>query len=430
MHRSKKRLYGNYGRFIVMAIAAFMLILMASSGGWAATQSIVGDPLEIYCDDTGQMALWFYQSGSPVYQYYGENSWGSVIMFDDNATTKKYADPYHQEYDQTGVTVFTGVSNTKPNDWAVDTVMDAGDSGVRVSQNVQYTDSRSYYKMTWTITNQSDKTYQNCKFFHGGDAYFGGDDRSQSYWDANLGMVYMRNPDVSGIMGFYGGLGSPADRYYGGSYYTGCQQAIAGELANTVDPTFVDSGYHLQWNRASLAPGEAWVITAYEKWTEAGDVQVMAPAEQTASGETVDLSFIVQNFQVGSDTFDLTASSGLGWAISFPGGNTVTLAAGESATVTVRVALPAGSNGLTDTVTLTATSHAVPSITNSDSTQVASTNEVVPVVPEDNPTPTHHKDGSWCFISTAEAPAHTTVMLFLMVGICLGLCVLTRRTNG
>ena len=51
----------------------------------------------------------------------------------------------------------------------------------------------------------------------------------------------------------------------------------------------------------------------------AGDVQVLAPADQAgAPGSTVDLAFTVQNFQDTEDTFDLEAASNLGWDVSLP----------------------------------------------------------------------------------------------------------------
>lgn len=413
---------GRGVRYVIMSIAVLPLVLATAPGVRAETQSIDGDPLDIHCQDTGLMALWFQD----VYQYYSEDAWGSVLMFDSGETTMKYADPYHQDWGDY-MTEFTPVTNGKPGPWQIDTVMDAGDSGVRITQSVQYTNGFAYYKMTWTITNQGSSTYTNCKFFHGGDAYFAGDDRAQSFWDEGLGMVYLRNPGLSGIMGFYGGLGSRADRYYGGYYGDGNDMAVDVELSNTVDPEFLDAGYYLQWNRASLAPGETWTITAYEKWTDAGNVQVMAPAEQTGTeGGTVSLSFIVQNFQEASDTFTLAAASDLGWQTSLPGGGSVTLDGGESATVTVQVTVPADSESLTDTVTLTATSQADPSVTNTDSVQVTSTASTEPPVAPPAAVHRHHGD-RWCFISTAETSSGFNGVLVLTACVFLGLGCLVRR---
>ncbi|MCE5276116.1 MAG: hypothetical protein LLG43_13405, partial [Deltaproteobacteria bacterium] len=67
MEHCLKGLHKTRVRFIALAATA-LLIMTASSSVWAETQSIVGDPLEIYCGDTGLMALWF----GGVAQYYGD----------------------------------------------------------------------------------------------------------------------------------------------------------------------------------------------------------------------------------------------------------------------------------------------------------------------------------------------------------------------
>lgn len=429
MHRRKSVYVWNSVRFLIVAMAALPIVFLAASNVQAHEQSIAhqhidGDPLDIVAYDTGQMELSFQD----IYQYFARLAWGSVLIFTNGELVEKYSDDYHDGY---GATVFTPVSNTKPNDWEIDTVMGAGTTGMTVTQKVEYTNTFSYYKMTWTITNNSDATYTDCKFIHGGDSYFAGDDRAQSYWDESLGMVYLRNPGVSGLMGFYGGAGSRADRYYGGNYYTGNQQAVAGELSNTVDPTFLDAGYNLQWNRASLAPGQTWTITAYEKWTEAGNVQVMAPAEQTVvKGSTIDLAFTVQNFQAAEDTFDLQAESELGWPVSFPGGNSVTVPSGQSVTVIVRVAPPAGTDTSEDTITLSATSRTDESVFNDDSVKLTGTPGEV-VVPEEPEEPGdtggyRHHDGN-CFVSAAET---SNAGILILAAIVIGLGCLVRSKTA
>jgi hypothetical protein len=448
MYHGQQVVSGSDVRTVILALAVLPIILVSAPSVRADSpevpfQEITGIPLDIACFDTGQMAAYVWDAtanegeGEYVGQYYSDDSWGSVLFFDNGDTTLKYGNPYHKgiydyEYEEGGMATFTAVSNTMPSDWEADTVMGAGESGVTVTQKVQYTNGAAYYKMTWTITNGSGTTYTNCTFIHGGDAYFADNDDAQSYWDDNLGMVYLRNPGLSGLMGFYGGLGSRADGYNGGDYYDGDVMAVAGELDNTVDPEFIDCGYHLQWNRASFAPGETWTITAYEKWTEAGDVQVMAPAEQTATkGDTVSLSFVVQNFQADTDTFDLEAASDLGWPVSLPDGDTVTLDAGQSATITVDVIVPAESESWEDTITLTATSQATEGVTNSDSVMVTGTDSGEPPVPPvDNPTTvSRHHGGSWCFISTAEASSSSAGILILIACIFLGLGSLIRRRS-
>ena len=63
---------GRGVRYVIMSIAVLPLVLATAPGVRAETQSIDGDPLDIHCQDTGLMALWFQD----VYQYYSEDAWG------------------------------------------------------------------------------------------------------------------------------------------------------------------------------------------------------------------------------------------------------------------------------------------------------------------------------------------------------------------
>jgi hypothetical protein len=413
MHHKKENI-GTWFSFITISLISLTLVILASTSARADTQSIIGDPLEIYCYDTGQMAV-KYQG---VHQYYGDdpeapgNEWGSVLMFDYGSTTQKYADPYHyREVGDAQTTIFTGEQNYKPGTWHILTKMNAGDSGVELQQETFYTGGDNYYTMYWEIRNTSNRTYRNCKFFHGGDAYFADSDEARSFWDINLGMIYLRNPGLSGLMGFYGGEDSPADRFYGGEYKIGDQQAIDGELSNTVDSDFVDAGYHLQWNLDRLRPGEVWMITAYEKWTEPNYVQVLGPGDQTGpAGYTEEMTFIVKNFEAVPDTFDLEVTSALGWPIAV-NHDAIVLAGGASAEIYVSLDLPADSSGLEDTITLTATSQAEPSINNSDSAKIESYTHI-----SDNG---GGSDSGGCTIYTSPQTAPFDPIILLLVTVAM-----------
>ncbi|HQI02662.1 MAG TPA: hypothetical protein PLA18_15405 [Deltaproteobacteria bacterium] len=438
MRQEKRDFFGNYVRYVIMAMAALPIILSAAPSVRACDeipdQQILGDPIDITCYSSGQMELYF-QNLRQYKDYYPGCSWGSILMFDYGETTKKYADLYHACHDW-HLTAFTPVSNTKPNDWEIDTVLSAGYSGVTITQKVEYTNGNGYYKMTWFITNGSGKTYENIKFFHGGNATFGGLDNAASYWNSDLGMVYLKNPEVGGYMGFYGDpdpeTGSVADRYFGGSVYEGMWQAISGNLSNTVDPSNdTDAGYYLQWNLDSLAPGETWIITAYERWTGEGGVEVSAPEEQSVTkGNTVDLAFTIQNLQATTDTFDLEAESDLGWPVSLPGGNSVTIEPGQSVTVIVRVELPEGEDESVDMITLTAISQADPGLAGSGSVDITGIPGGKLIDPEDSDDSTrrrHHND--YCFISTAESSSNFSILVLAAIFIGLGYIIRFRTAD-
>jgi hypothetical protein len=179
-------------------------------------------------------------------------------------------------------------------------------------------------------------------------------------------MVFVANETTGavGIMGLYGGPQTQPNNYDEGNYYDVVwTNAMAGQLTNTTDSDLEDAGYGLQWNRATLAPGETWTIVAYEKFTGPGDLQVIAPPGQTVNyGDTVTYQFIVLNLQTTDDTFNLQTASSNGWPTALPNGNTVTIPTRTSATVEVTLATASGPSS--DSLTLTATSQtfAVPEI--------------------------------------------------------------------
>ncbi len=266
---------------------------------------------------------------------------------------------------------FTPVSHEKDGDWVIRTVYDAGSSGIRITQTIDYTDGSAYYRKSWTLENESDeKTYTDLRFIHGGDAYFGGYDSSLGHWDPSLRMVYLTNPDmgISGIMGFYGAASSPADNYFEGRYYDVYDNIVGGQLPDSVRDDYHDSGYALQWNRASLAPGESWTIVSYEKWTEAGFVQVFAPSDGEGSpGDTISYLFTVSNEQSDDTLFNFSAVSVSGWDVVLPV-TSLTIPAGEAANVEVKLTVAADAVvGAEDILTLIAVAADDESVTNADS---------------------------------------------------------------
>jgi len=330
--------------------------------------TINGTPLVIEVGNEGTLAV--YVNGT--HQYFSEDAWGSVLYLNYGVEGETaYGTSYFQYYTDYGVDLpFNAVSNDQVSSCDIQTILDAGDSGVRVVQEVTYIDGERYYKKTWNITNNGDVTWTNLRFLHGGDTYFGGDDASQGYYDDNLNMVYLTNPDpsIDGIMGFYAHPLTPADHYEEGGYSIVCRNIAGGQLADTVEGSDVDAGYGLQWNRGSLAPGETWTIEAFEKWTEAGFVQVIAPAgESASSGTDLVYNFLVQNMDDDAVSFDLAAESSNGWTVSVDP-STVNIAGGASELIDVTLSIPGDAlHGTTDSLELTATSQADAGVNNSDS---------------------------------------------------------------
>lgn len=364
--------------------------------------SIQGMPLTIdSMSDLGSLSVYRYQAadGDYVQQYY--DTFESYLRLGGVVYNS-----YGGGYDGLGdgflpPASFVPVSQTQVNPWTINTTVDAGESGVRILQTISYVNGSSYYTKTWRISNLGQTTYTDVGFLHGGDTYFGGDDRSMGHWEPSLGMVYLTNPDptIAGIMGFYGDRTTPASHHYENWYGNVWSALESGHLDDTVVPDFIDAGYGLEWDRSTLAPGDVWTITSYEKWTEAGLVQVFAPQEETAPvGTKVTLPFIVTTFQQGVRpqgqvgllsispspiALDLSVSSDLGWPVSLPQGSSIAVIPGVATTVDVEVTVPwTALAGDRSTITLTASSRGEMASTGSDSTVVeAEAPAVTDVIP-------------------------------------------------
>ena len=344
---------------------AFVAALFVGGTASAATQTISGDPIDVKVFDAGRIEP-YYDNWASGYQYFSQNACNNVLWLDGGSIG--FDCPDASTADCSSCTDFTAVSNSKPDAWTIETVYDAGSAGVRITQRIEYVNGAKYYNMHWSIENTGSFTYTDLRFMHGGDTYFGGLDSSNGHYDSGLDMVYLTNAGVTGIMGLLGTPTSPIDHYiednYGSSGVRGAM-CSGSHLPDTVNPSYVDAGYAVEWDRDTLAPGDVWEIEAIEKWTSEGDVQVFAPAGQSGYvGDTFDYSFVVQNLQGSSDTFDLSTISSPGWTVSLPDGSTVTIGAGSSETVLVRVATTSVGTALT---TLIATSQSDANINNSDS---------------------------------------------------------------
>ncbi|NQU66899.1 MAG: T9SS type A sorting domain-containing protein [Candidatus Marinimicrobia bacterium] len=327
-----------------------------------STLTIIGNPLDITVSDAGMISATF----NDIRQYY--STYRTYLFYNDTTIHN--------------LNTYTAVSNSQPDPWTIVTVLDDTTSTVRLTQTVSYTEGSKYYSVVWSLQNNSGNTYTNSSLIHGGDTYFGGYDSSEGHYDATLGMVYLTNPNplVDGIMGFYGHPDTPADHYYEGNYSINYLNMRNGSLPDSVNGSFLDAGYSLQWDRSSFAPGEVWTITAYEKWTEAGNVQVFAPAPQNAQpGDVVSYSFNVQNLQSATDNFTLSTLSTQGWNVNISGGNTIGIGAASTAHITVELTVPAGltTGTYSDVLTLTATSQSDGNVTNSDA--VTTTVEVTDI---------------------------------------------------
>jgi len=361
--------YSNSIKVVSALFLSLIFIFNQFSFAFAATQTISGDPIDLEVEDSG-LIIPYFDNWVSRYQYYNYRAKNNVLWLNDG--TLGFDAVSASTADCSGCTDFTPVSNSKPDSWTIVTIYDAGTTGIRITQTISYLDGAKYYNMNWSIANTGSTTYTDLMWMHGGDTYFGGMDSANGNYDAGLDMVYLTNSGVTGIMGLLGTPASPIDHYYEANYSLVRSALSSGSsLPDTVNASYVDAGYAVEWDRVSLAPGEVWEVSAIEKWTASGDVQVLSPAGQSGNvGDTFTYNFTIQNLQSSADIFDLTTNSSEGWTVALPGGTTVSIGAGASAVVQVLVTATAAG---TDLTTLTATSQTSSEVTNDGSVTTIAT---------------------------------------------------------
>lgn len=429
-HKSRK-----YGRWIIIFMLCSTWIMSAFAPQASANQGVfyIGgkltdgkqDPLKVELNSHGEVTAYLWQQvhGTTQYQRQHFSTMATNLFLSESDTTTRYYTPTAGGENMQGVvhqllgegTLSQPYADTLETTWALD------QGNVELKLKIHYAGNESYYEKQWTIHNKSsDKTYSNLRLIHGGDTLFGGEDSARSYWDPLLNMVYLINSNMNqfGVMGFAGKNTSPADRYFGGHYGVGIQAASQGNLPNTVEANYADAGYHLQWNRASLAPHETWVIESTETWTPAGVLQVIAPPSQTtAPNSTVSYLFKLQNFQAVDDQFEVQAVSAHGYQTDIREGAIIDAAKdGAIKNVTVDVVIPPGAAG-SDTITLHAVSKSDSAIKNSASvTTIIDQN--IPVITKVTPLPAQVSKGIpqivTVGINTANAPDGAKVQVELL----------------
>src|SRR5512138_1559332 len=155
----------------VLAIASLILTQIAHGAIQYINQNAPA-PLEIAVRDDSVPGVWVQQpNNARIHQYYSGFGWASTIQFIAGDTTSTYST-------RTGglvaVSNTTSGSGTTSNPFVITTVVDVGDSGVRLTQRVSYVNGDRTLRKTWSLTNSSETLYEDLRFFHGGDTYFGG----------------------------------------------------------------------------------------------------------------------------------------------------------------------------------------------------------------------------------------------------------------
>lgn len=337
----------------IFYISIFMLIPSLVLADQTITGTASAGNLSVTVQDDGRMNVERYDGTNWESQIFGGSSKGSHLRINGSKCRLGY-------FSGTSATL---VSNTQSGN-TITTIWSCLDNS-QVKQETTYIDGNAYIGLKWTITNTSAETLSDLRFFHGEDTYLRGSDSGSGLWESashSVGVTKQVPPSsgnwqkltLQGITEPYG--------YDSQSYYQVYMNIDSGALSNTLDTNEgTDNGYALEWRTETLDSSSSWIIRAYEKFGDvsAGGLLVSPPiAAEVGAGDSVDITYVVTNNTVSSEDANFALSMDLeGWSASLISPSSlVTIPAGESREVVVRVDAPSDAN-LEDTcrVTLTAT---------------------------------------------------------------------------
>ncbi|MBN2890886.1 MAG: gliding motility-associated C-terminal domain-containing protein [Bacteroidales bacterium] len=172
---------------------------------------------------------------------------------------------------------------------------------IEATLTIYYPPESDYVNYAWEITNISNSTMNDLRFFQGGDTYSYGDDYGIGYWDGPTNTVGCQKPGNGGIVSVF--LQSIETPFQHESSYWGWYSGVESHIMNnalTGDVVLVshDNAIALEWRKAPLEVGETWEIHTIEKYSDKDitNLMVTAPYNQTIyQGETKYLTFNIKN---------------------------------------------------------------------------------------------------------------------------------------
>ena len=181
--------------------------------------------------------------------------------FDQHSSTATGNLPSPQPFKPVSQTPVTG-SGTSADPFSVTTVVDAGSSGLRISERDRYVVGERFYTSEITISN-STGAEQTASLYHAGDCYLAGVDDGYGFNDSAAGGIFCaanaNNQPHARIIGFRAVGSESAGFTYVENFYGTVWSMIDGSpFPNTCDCDInQDNGAGLQWSVVVPAGGQA-----------------------------------------------------------------------------------------------------------------------------------------------------------------------------
>ena len=224
-------------------------------------QSVTSSPLSFYVNDDTSTAMYY----NGLQQFYGQNAEGVFIWVNGLVYGPGYVPAGLGTYAYTPVSNSLSGTGTSANPWKVTTVVDVGDSGLRIQQEIKYVDGDAYVTYSWRVSNTTNNDI-SYSLFHAADLYTENNDYGYGYYDGSTGAIGGYNASRT----FYQYLQpiTPSSHFFEG-FYGDTWQRIGDTFGpgagfdDTYRPNdYIDNSAGLQWNRA-LSANNVDIISDY-----------------------------------------------------------------------------------------------------------------------------------------------------------------------
>jgi len=247
--------------------------------------TISGNPLTInVAEDLSLQIFYVGQADGQVYPPWGTEADSGLLAWIGGNVYGPDWDGHSGGSAAIDVTDWTPVSQTGPtgsgtaaDPWVVTTVVDAGTTGLRITETLSYVNGEQYFRQNWQVCNNSGASI-TATFFHAADLYLQGSDDGYGYYDAATGAVGGYNQTMDWYEIFV--PITPASAYEEDGYYTIWMHIGTGPTSpgtgfdNSINPAYIDNGAGLQWSDVAIAAGGC---TTLSDWWSFGTTPQLPP---------------------------------------------------------------------------------------------------------------------------------------------------------
>jgi Ca2+-binding RTX toxin-like protein len=259
---SGKRIKALFGMLMLFAAG----LLLAAPSALAAQQHITssGPLTDIYLNDN--LACQVNHTGDTSNEFFGGTDPGACGTFLSQGTTVYGPNDIpagtntRTEYTLVSQSAISGTGSSS-NPFKVTTVVDAGSTGLRITQVDTYQTGQEFYRSQITVHNSGGSS-QDVILYHAGDCFLQNSDTGFGFHDTNTGGIFCslnaNNSPTGRILGF---VPQTAGSHFYEAEYSAVWDAINGtNFPDTCDCTVnEDNGAGLSWPLSVPAGGDATV---------------------------------------------------------------------------------------------------------------------------------------------------------------------------